>query len=174
MTVCEANIDFYSMQYSLLINVFVVGLGAVFFFLTAIWIVRDKIKAENPEAYKNAKNSTNPETKEMLGIMESGRLEDCTDDDIPPTMIMPQTKMRQVTNDLSCSEATKPRESSIMLEERKTSQNSAYQPLNNASLSKFQRLLDTPDTSSERLDGGQLSTSSSTPTTPATPKSLRG
>ena len=67
MTVCEANIDFYSMQYSLLINVFVVGLGAVFFFLTAIWIVRDKIKAENPEAYKNAKNSTNPETKEMLG-----------------------------------------------------------------------------------------------------------
>merc|ERR1739846_49763 len=57
MTVCEANIDFYSMQYSLLINVFVVGLGAVFFFLTAIWIVRDKIKAENPEAYKNAKNS---------------------------------------------------------------------------------------------------------------------
>jgi MFS family permease len=174
MTVCEANIDFYSMQYSLLINVFVVGLGAVFFFLTAIWIVRDKIKAENPEAYKNAKNSNNPEAKEMLGIMESGRLEDCTDDDIPPTMIMPQTKMRQVTNDLSCSEATKPRESSIMLEERKTSQNSGYQPLNNASLSKFQRLLDTPDTSSERLDGGQLSTSSSTPTTPATPKSLRG
>ena len=51
----------------------------------------------------------------MLGIMESGRLEDCTDDDIPPTMIMPQTKMRHVTNEFSCSEAIKPRESSIML-----------------------------------------------------------
>ena len=47
ITTCQANIDFYSMQYSLLINVFVVGIGALFFFLTAIWIVKDKLRAEN-------------------------------------------------------------------------------------------------------------------------------
>ena len=42
-------IDFYSMQYSLLLNVLIVGLGSLFFFLTAIWIVQDKLKAETLE-----------------------------------------------------------------------------------------------------------------------------
>merc|ERR1719150_2351804 len=49
ITRCEANIDFYSMQYSLLLNVLIVGLGSIFFFLTAIWIVGDKIRAESQE-----------------------------------------------------------------------------------------------------------------------------
>lgn len=49
VTRCEAVIDFYSMQYSLLLNVLVVGVGSLFFFLTAIWIVSDKTKAETPE-----------------------------------------------------------------------------------------------------------------------------
>lgn len=42
VTVCDMNISFYSMLYSLFVNLLVVALGAVFFYLTAIWIVEDK------------------------------------------------------------------------------------------------------------------------------------
>jgi len=49
LTRCEAVINFYSMQYSLLLTVLIVGLGSLFFFLTAIWIVHDKMKAEAQE-----------------------------------------------------------------------------------------------------------------------------
>jgi flagellar biogenesis protein FliO len=190
MTICEANIDFYSMQYSLLINVFVVGLGALFFFLTAIWIVKDKLRAENPALSENI--HANPgETKEMLGVMESGGLEDSIDsDDIPPTMIMsnksdmnnsPNHKYYDRASNLQISKVvdeyygrrTSP-ESAFISEERKPLGSSGYQTLNTTSvISKFQRLLETPDTSSERLDTAHVSTSSSAPPSPATPKSLR-
>ena len=42
MTVCEANINFYAIQYSLYVNVAVVFIGAVLFFLAGIWILQDK------------------------------------------------------------------------------------------------------------------------------------
>ena len=190
MTTCDANIDFYSMQYSLLINVLVVGLGALFFFLTAIWIVRDKLRAENPELREDDINANPGETKEMLGIMESGGLEDSIDsDDIPPTMLMSKSDTNNSTNQKSYDRAshlqiskvvdeyygrhTHP-ESAFVLEERKSLGSSGYQPLNTTSaISKFQRLLETPDTSNERLDTGHVSTSSSAPPSPTTPKSLR-
>lgn len=190
MTMCEANIDFYSMQYSLLINVFVVGLGAFFFFLTAIWIVKDKLRAENP-ALREDFHANPGETKEMLGVMESGGLEDSIDsDDIPPTMILsnksemnnsPNHKYYDRASNLQISKVvdeyygrhTHP-ESAFISEERNPLGSSGYQPLNTTSaISKFQRLLETPDTSSERLDTAHVSTSSSAPPSPATPKSLR-
>jgi len=189
MTICEANVDFYSMQYSLLINVFVVGLGALFFFLTAIWIVKDKLRAENP-ALRDDSHANPGETKEMLGVMESGGLEDSIDsDDIPPIMMMsnkseinhsPNHKYDRASNlqiskvvDEYYGRHTQP-ESAFISEERKPLSSSGYHPLNTTSaISKFQRLLDTPDTSSERLDTAHVSTSSSAPPSPATPKSLR-
>jgi len=67
LTRCEAVINFYSMQYSLLLNVLIVGLGSLFFFLTAIWIVDDKIKAEAQE--KGLKtNGTNVQDKHTDSI----------------------------------------------------------------------------------------------------------
>ena len=41
-TLCQANIDFYAIQYSLYVNVAVVFIGAVLFFLAGIWILQDK------------------------------------------------------------------------------------------------------------------------------------
>ena len=178
------------MQYSLLINVLVVGLGALFFFLTAIWIVRDKLRAENPELREDNSHASPGETKEMLGIMECGGLEDSTDsDDIPPTMIMLKSEINNSSNQKSYDRASNLQiskvvdeyygrhiqpESAFIPEERNSLGSSGYQPLNTTSvISKFQRLLETPDTSSERLDTGHVSTSSSSPPSPATPKSLR-
>ena len=43
---CEANRDFYSMQYSLVINILIVFIGGVCFFLSAIYLVRDKERVE--------------------------------------------------------------------------------------------------------------------------------
>merc|ERR1712038_1739303 len=177
MTTCEANIDFYSMQYSLLINVFVVGLGAFFFFLTAIWIVKDKLRAENPELHEDAIHTNSGETKEMLGVMECGGLEDSIDsDDMPPTMMMSKSQINNSPNQNSYDRASNipiskvsdeyydrrtHHESAFIPEERKPLGSSGYQPLNTTSaISQFQRLLDTPDTSSERLDAGHVSTSS--------------
>ena len=45
---CQANIDFYSMQYSLAISGLAAITGALFFCLGAIWIVEDKIQAQKP------------------------------------------------------------------------------------------------------------------------------
>ena len=189
MTRCEANVKFYSMQYSLLINVFVVGIGALFFFLTAIWIVKDKLRAENPELDDDAKRANPGETKEMLCIMESGELEDSIDsDDIPPTMIISKSGNSNSITNCKYDTAhniplTKPVDECTMsvrssvpdpkFEERNTGENTRFHSLNQSAISKFQRLLETPDTSNERLNTGQISNSSSTPPSPATPKSLR-
>ena len=190
VTTCQANIDFYSMQYSLLINVFVVGIGALFFFLTSIWIVKDKLRAENPDMSDDTRRANPGETKEMLCIMESGELEDSIDsDDIPPTMITskpitnnssnhgkfdtaPNEHLNKSVDEYTISIRQAVPDSNF--EERSATNNSGYHCLNQSAISKFQRLLETPDTSNERLNTGHISTSSSTPPSPATPKSLRG
>ena len=43
---CDATVKFYSMQYSLIINILIVFLGAIGFFITAVFIVRDKERVE--------------------------------------------------------------------------------------------------------------------------------
>jgi hypothetical protein len=150
------------------------------------------MRAENPEMEADVKNANPGETKEMLGIMEMGGLEDSIDsEDIPPTMIISNSEMKSSVNQstydqrfstLQLNQAmqeysptgrrAKP-DSTFLPEERKSVSNTGYQPLNTAlDISKFQRLLDTPDTSNERLDAGNISNSSSSPS-PATPKSLR-
>jgi len=156
---CKSDIDFYSMQYSLLINVFVVGIGAFFFFLTSIWIVKDKLRAENPELSDEAMRANPGETKEMLCVIENGDLDDSINsDDIPPTMILSKPEPNNSINDCKFDTAR-----NVSLTKK----------LDESAISKFQRLLETPDTSNEKLNTGHISTSSSTPPSPATPKSLR-
>jgi len=189
MTRCEANIKFYSMQYSLLINVFVVGIGALFFFLTAIWIVKDKLRAENPEVNDDTIQANPGETKEMLCVMECGELENSIDsDDIPPTMILsksatknsltnckydavPNVHLTKKVDD--CTKSVRNAVPDSKFEERSSDNSTRYHSLNQSAISKFQRLLETPDTSNEKLNTGHISSSSSPPPSPATPRSLR-
>ena len=49
---CDATRKFYSMQYSLIINILIVFLGAVGFFVTAVFIVKDKERVERYVAGK--------------------------------------------------------------------------------------------------------------------------
>ena len=46
MEICNSTRDFYSMQYSLIINIFMVFLGGICFFISAIYIVKDKERVE--------------------------------------------------------------------------------------------------------------------------------
>ena len=64
ITLCQANIDFYAMEYSLIMNAAVVMLGAVFYFLTAIWIIEDKTRLEKTEVVE--KGCTKAETDKIL------------------------------------------------------------------------------------------------------------
>ena len=45
-TRCDFGVDYYSMQYSLFINNFVEVAGGLFFLLTAVYIIRDKLKVD--------------------------------------------------------------------------------------------------------------------------------
>lgn len=215
------------MQYSLVINVVVVAAGALFFFLTAIWIVQDKLRAENRETEVDKKNTGSGETKEMLGIVESGDLDDfIDDDDIPPTMVITRSEIKPLNQNSThlveqnckagkASHSSVPpyssntyektdltydqRFSTLQLNEameqysptsrrakpdmkvihdcegKTTLGNSGYQPLNLiSSTCTFQRLLDSPDTSSEKLDEATgSSNSSSSPSPPTLPKILK-
>lgn len=49
---CDATRKFYSMQYSLIINILIVFLGAIGFFVTAVFIVKDKERVERYVAGK--------------------------------------------------------------------------------------------------------------------------
>ena len=46
-TRCQTAVEFYSMQYSMSITLLVVAVGAVFFFLTALFVVKDKAACDN-------------------------------------------------------------------------------------------------------------------------------
>lgn len=54
-TVCHYTVDFYSMQYSLFINNVVEVIGGLFFLLTAIYIVRDKMRCDKFTAGKDVR-----------------------------------------------------------------------------------------------------------------------
>ena len=43
---CNDVRDFYSMQYSLVVNILIVFLGAICFFISAIFIIKDKERVE--------------------------------------------------------------------------------------------------------------------------------
>ena len=213
-TRCQANIEFYSMQYSLIVDVIVVGVGAFMFYLTALWIIKDKMRAEHPENGDET-NAQPSETKQMLGIVEAGRNDQpyIEDNDLPPTMLIIEKEdvqsrqlhplpsgismyyeiesqpYNQILSAVNSMEAmnkntqlgkhrANPGETTSMKEGKGVQMQDArskqgYKKLP-ATMATLQRLLDSPDTSTERLDNGLVdtSTASSTAPTPPTPPKI--
>ena len=58
ITLCQANIDFYAMQYSLIANAAILGVGGMFFLLAAIWIVQDKARVDKAAAAESGYSET--------------------------------------------------------------------------------------------------------------------
>ena len=57
-TLCQSNIDFYAMQYSLIANAAILGVGGTFFLLAAIWIVQDKARVDKATAAESGCSET--------------------------------------------------------------------------------------------------------------------
>jgi len=78
---CEATRDFYSMQYSLVINILIVFIGAICFLLSAIYIVRDKERVERFVEDDSDKN-------EKEDMMKSENNSQWSEDDSPPILVL--------------------------------------------------------------------------------------
>lgn len=83
-TRCDAAIEFYSMQHALGINIAVVALGAIFFFICAVFIVKDKLRVDN---YLAAKEKPSSGERGMLMNPKSAEDPELTDEDEPPTLV---------------------------------------------------------------------------------------
>ena len=54
-TRCGAAIEFFSMQYAMGVTLMVVGIGAIFFFICALFVVKDKLALETFVSSKSSK-----------------------------------------------------------------------------------------------------------------------
>jgi hypothetical protein len=82
ITLCHSTRDFYSMQYSLIINIIMVFLGGICFFLSAIYIFKDKEKverfvADEDEQYQHEKED----------MIKSESNSQWSEDDSPPILV---------------------------------------------------------------------------------------
>jgi len=83
--ICNSTRDFYSMQYSLIINIFMVFLGGICFFLSAIYIIKDKERverfvADEDEQFRNEKED----------MIKSESNSQWSEDDGPPILVASQ------------------------------------------------------------------------------------
>lgn len=93
-TECDYTVVYYALQYSLFINVGVEILGGILFFLTAIYIIKDKMNCESFSTKNRKDKESSPgETKIMLGpytpVSSIGGSEESItedDDDVPPQL----------------------------------------------------------------------------------------
>jgi len=85
ITFCNANRDFYSMQYSLIINIVIVFMGGICFFLSAIYIIKDKEKVERFVA-----DGDHQHEKEDMIKSESNS--QWSEDDSPPILVASQVQ----------------------------------------------------------------------------------
>jgi len=81
---CDATMKFYSMQYSLIINILIVFLGAIGFFITAVFIVKDK---ERVERYVADASSGDLKEKEDM-IKSENNSTWSSEDDNPPILVL--------------------------------------------------------------------------------------
>jgi len=82
---CNDVRDFYSMQYSLVVNILIVFLGAICFFISAIFIIKDKDRVERFVA--EAADEYKAEKEDMILKSDSNSTWS-SEDDVPPQIIV--------------------------------------------------------------------------------------
>jgi len=93
---CDATRKFYSMQYSLIINILIVFLGAIGFFVTAVFIVKDK---ERVERYVADASSGDLKEKEDM-IKSENNSTWSSEDDNPPILVLSSVDNEKKLNPL--------------------------------------------------------------------------
>lgn len=84
MAICNSTRDFYSMQYSLIINIFMVFLGGICFFISAIYIVKDKERVERFVADGHDSEQYQHEKEDMIKSESNSQW---SEDDSPPILV---------------------------------------------------------------------------------------
>jgi len=84
MEICNSTRDFYSMQYSLIINIFMVFLGGICFFISAIYIVKDKERVERFVADGHDSEQYQHEKEDMIKSESNSQW---SEDDSPPILV---------------------------------------------------------------------------------------
>jgi len=158
---CDKAIEFYSMQYSMSITLFVVAIGAIFFVASAIFVIKDKRAVDNfvassPKGARNGKAGS----PERQGMLTPRDLEDMADDftdggDGPPTLVVSEHKETHILRK-PVQQTYSPLRNPPLLEKvnmtttpptLKTSSDAMYTEIRNGvSVPPFSRLLDS-DTS---------------------------
>jgi len=95
-------VDYYSMQYSLFINNAVEVIGGLFFLLTAIYIIRDKLKVDRYIAEEtsgsNSKLLLNAYPSEVFKKGESESSVSMDSEEDIPELIMPLNNPQETTS----------------------------------------------------------------------------
>jgi len=84
MEICNSTRDFYSMQYSLIINILFVFLGGICFFISAIYIVKDKERVERFVADGHDSEQYQHEKEDMIKSESNSQW---SEDDSPPILV---------------------------------------------------------------------------------------
>jgi len=92
ITICNSTRDFYSMQYSLIINIFMVFLGGICFFLSAIYIIRDKERVERFVADEDEQSRNEKED-----MIKSESNSQWSEDDSPPILVASKNNQNSTT-----------------------------------------------------------------------------
>jgi len=92
ITICNSTRDFYSMQYSLIINIFMVFLGGICFFLSAIYIIRDKERVERFVADEDEQSRNEKED-----MIKSESNSQWSEDDSPPILVASKNNQNSST-----------------------------------------------------------------------------
>lgn len=81
-------LQFFSMQYSLVVNILIVFLGAICFFVLAVFIIKDKRKVEQYVANSNDSNNINLENMNMVIVKNNENSNSSSnwssEEDVPP------------------------------------------------------------------------------------------
>jgi MFS family permease len=96
ITICNSTRDFYSMQYSLIINIFMVFLGGICFFLSAIYIIKDKERVERFVADED--EQFRDEKEDMIKSESNSQW---SEDDSPPILVASKNNQNSTEDEKS-------------------------------------------------------------------------
>jgi len=96
MEICNSTRDFYSMQYSLIINILFVFLGGICFFISAIYIVKDKERVERFVADGHDSEQYQHEKEDMIKSESNSQW---SEDDSPPILVASSHQQNSQNNE---------------------------------------------------------------------------